>query len=140
MDGETERNREALEGLIEVWCGDDLEQLDDVMAEDVVVSDSGTEAVGIEAYKDTMGRIRSALPDLEVEIHDVVVDAETGATFYTYRGTHEGELWGIEPTGKPVELQEVSLVQFEDGIIVRETVVWDTLELFRQLGIDPAEA
>lgn len=53
---------------------------------------------------------------------------------YTWRGTHEGELRGIEPTGREVEASGMAFSRFEDGTIRKDWILDDTLSLFQQLG------
>ena len=55
-------------------------------------------------------------------------------------GTHRGELMGIEPTGKSVSVEAISVFRIADGKIAEEWTVWDALGLMQQLGTVPAPA
>jgi ketosteroid isomerase-like protein len=58
---------------------------------------------------------------------------------YTFSGTHEGELEGVLPTGRTMEVVACSVAEIHDGQIHRERDYYDTLVLMRQLGLaDPA--
>jgi predicted ester cyclase len=46
----------------------------------------------------------AALPDLHVEIEDVVRDGDLVRVRSSVGGTHKGELWGSPPTGRAVRL------------------------------------
>jgi predicted ester cyclase len=62
------------------------------------------------------------------------------ATRWSLRGTHEGALEGISPTGKPVSVNGQLISRIVDGRFVEEWVHWDTLGLLRQIGAIPAPA
>ena len=53
-------------------------------------------------------------------------------------GTHEGELLGIPPTGKPVEITGFDLFRIEGDRIAEMWQNWDTLGLMQQVGAIPA--
>lgn len=59
---------------------------------------------------------------------------------WTGRGTHRGELMGVEPTGKPIEVDAISVFRIADGKIAEEWTVWDALGLLQQVGAVPAPA
>ena len=57
---------------------------------------------------------------------------------WTYRGTHQGqELFGIPPTGAPVEVQGITIYRIEGGRVVEEVGVGDTATLRAQLEESP---
>jgi predicted ester cyclase len=58
---------------------------------------------------------------------------------YSARGTHKGELNGIAPTGKQVNVSGVSIVRFANGKIVEGWANWDALGLMQQLGTVPEQ-
>ncbi len=59
--------------------------------------------------------LRPAFPDLSVEIHDQVAEGDKVTTRKTIRGTHRGELFGIPPTGKRVEIDVIDIVRLANG-------------------------
>ena len=68
-----------------------------------------------------------------------VVAAEAGRVVvrWTGTGTHNAELMGIPPTGKPVRCAALSLLRIDGGKIAEHHCVWDTLGLLQQLGVVP---
>ena len=56
---------------------------------------------------------------------------------WTGTGTHNAEVNGIPPTGKPVSVDALHLFRLEGGKIAEQWVVWDTLGLLQQLGVVP---
>lgn len=59
--------------------------------------------------------LRPALPDLSVEIHDQIAEGDKVTTRKTIRGTHRGELLGIAPTGKCIEIDVIDIVRLANG-------------------------
>ncbi len=62
------------------------------------------------------------------------------ATRWTARGTHEGELIGIQPTGKQVTVSGMTTFRLSGGKIVEEFTQWDNPGMLQQLGAIPALA
>jgi predicted SnoaL-like aldol condensation-catalyzing enzyme len=55
-------------------------------------------------------------------------------------GTHVGELMGIPPTEKPIEVEAISIFRIAGGKIAEEWTVWDALGLLQQVGAVPVPA
>ena len=55
-------------------------------------------------------------------------------------GTHVGELMDVSPTGRPIEVDAISIFRVEGGKIAEEWTVWDALGLLQQVGAVPAPA
>jgi predicted ester cyclase len=58
---------------------------------------------------------------------------------YTIQGTHQGKLFGIPPTGKPVTVSGMGMVRLTDEKLVEAWQSWDVLSLLQQLGATPAQ-
>lgn len=120
----------------EVWDGN-LELVDDIIAEDYVEHSSAhPEGVhGPEEFKREAEMLRAAFPDLSVTEEDTVAEDERVASRITFRGTHEGEFQGLEPTGTSVTFEAIAINRFEDGKIVEAWVQTDVMGLMQQLGV-----
>jgi predicted ester cyclase len=57
---------------------------------------------------------------------------------WTFRGTQQGELQGIPPTGKQVTLTGISILCLEGGKAVESRHSVDMLGMMQQLGVIPA--
>lgn len=135
-----ETNRRAAQKIFDVWDGQyDASALDDVMAEDVVLRGFPEELRGVshgrDAYKGGLRMIRSAFPDLFFRADEIVVEDDKLMAYCTHGGTHEGELMGIEPTGKSFEAADFVLYRFEDGKVVEVVSLPDIFSMLAQLGI-----
>ena len=81
----------------------------------------------------------TALPDLQAIIHDQVADEHKVVTRKTLRGTHQGDLMGIPPTGKTVDIEVIDILAVKDGKITDHWNLVDQLGLLKQLGALPGE-
>lgn len=60
---------------------------------------------------------RGILPDLEFRVEDIVAAGDRVAARFTFTGTHRGEAWGIEPTGRRVTVTMMAFARIADGRI-----------------------
>jgi steroid delta-isomerase-like uncharacterized protein len=84
-----------------------------------------------------------ALPDLTMEVEEVVIAGEAGRERVTVRwhvqATFAGApLMGIEPTGRRVDMRGMDLIEMQDGRVAGNTIYYDGLSLARQIGLLPA--
>lgn len=80
----------------------------------------------------------AALPDWEVTLEHLLGEGDRAVARWRIRGTHEGEMMGLEPTGKAVEMTGHYLCRLDDGRIVESWERADVLGLMQQLGVAPA--
>jgi ketosteroid isomerase-like protein len=85
-----------------------------------------------------------AVPDLRVDVEEVVIAGEPGHERATVRwrltGTFSGAPYmGIEPPGRPMDLRGIDLLTFEDGRVAGNNVYFDQLAFAREIGMLPSE-
>jgi predicted ester cyclase len=81
---------------------------------------------------------RSAFPDFEMEIVDLVTEGEKVVAHFKCSGTHRGEWLGVPATGRRFEnVDEIYIFRVEGGRLVSALGVEDNLTRLRQLGITP---
>jgi len=133
----TEENEAIVHRFVEeVMNGRNLGAAKDLISPDHVNHDPTAPEVppGPEGIKQLIGMYRSAFPDIRFETGEMISDGATVAHRWTFTGTHEGEMMGIEPTGKRVEVSGVEMNHVEDGRISASWTVSDAMGLMRQLG------
>jgi predicted ester cyclase len=69
----------------------------------------------------------AAFPDMSSTIEQQTVEGVWVTTRTTLRGTHLGEFMGVAPTGKAIEVMNISLDQVEEGKVVEHFGVADWL-------------
>ena len=81
---------------------------------------------------------RAAFPDLRLDPEDVLVDGDKVVARARITGTHEGELMGMPPTGKSVDVQLIDIIRFgDDGLAHEHWGVFDLMAMMQQLGAVP---
>ena len=130
--------RRALE---EPWKGS-LEVVDELVARDYVGHDPANPEPlrGPAGIKEFVSTYRSAYPDARVTVEQQLAEGDMVATRWTGRGTHEGDLLGVAPTGKRVTITGITFSRLKDGKILEEFQNWDTFGMMQQLGAVHAAA
>jgi len=125
----------------DLWNRWDLALADEIVAEDISFRGSlGVTLRGREGFKRYVETVRSAFPDFENRIEELIAEGDQVVARLTYRGTHRGELFGSAPTGKRVEYIGVGIFRLREGQIVEAWILGDTLALMRQVGAMPGLA
>jgi steroid delta-isomerase-like uncharacterized protein len=78
--------------------------------------------------------LRAAFPDFHADIHWQAADGNLVTTYKTYHGTHEGEFFGIAPTGRKIQFETVDAMRVVDGKITEHWGVANLFSLMEQLG------
>lgn len=138
--GTTDVNKELVHEYLAAWDNEDPEALTDVFADDFVSTHedmSGSEMeLGVEGMQDLLAGYSEALADSGQEVHDLVAEEDTVIVRLTYSGVHEGEMFGIEPTGNRIAVEEYLTFHIEDGAIMDLHSLADELSLLRQLDVE----
>jgi predicted ester cyclase len=79
----------------------------------------------------------TAFPDLHFTIEDIIAEGDTVVVRQTARGTHQGDLMGIPPTGKQVSGTGITITRVVNGKAVEDWFNGDDLGLLQQLGVVP---
>jgi steroid delta-isomerase-like uncharacterized protein len=127
---------------VEMFNSGDLSIADEIYSDDYVGYDAAQpEPIrGIEGAKAEVAGYRAAFSDLSVTIDHQIADGDFVATRWTATGTHDGELFGIAPTGTTVTSEGITIVRIADGKIVEDHTQWDALGLMQAIGAVPAMA
>jgi steroid delta-isomerase-like uncharacterized protein len=92
-----------------------------------------------EGVREFFRMYRAAFPDLHMDAEDVLASGDKTVARVRATGTHRGELMGIPPTGKRVDVQLIDIMKFDDAGSVREHWgVVDMMSMMQQLGVTPA--
>ena len=73
----------------------------------------------------------------EDAVEDVRADRDVVVVRWRARGTHQGPLWGVRPTGRQIDVPVCELSRVHNGRIAEQWLALDTLGLAQQLGIAP---
>ena len=78
---------------------------------------------------------RAGFPDFHFRIEDVIVQGNTVVMRVPFTGTHQGRFWGLEPTGKKIDVTETLIFRIEDGLIAEMWEDFDEYGMRLQLGL-----
>lgn len=74
------------------------------------------------------------------EINDIFSSEDKVVVRWTGTGERVGEVNGIPPTGKRIDVSAISIHRMVGGKIAETWEVWDTLGFLQQLGVVPASS
>ena len=127
------------------WFDEGCSQGNVDLADALYSPDYVTHSVGpdfaptLEGLKMFIRALRAGIPDAEFPIHDVVAEGDTVAGRFSLRGTHNGTLLGIPPTGRHVDVSIMVFARFDErGKWVEDWANLDRMGLLEQLGALPA--
>jgi len=138
QDGTHVATSDLLDGYVAALNAHDAEDAARFYAEDAVVTQAvheGNTFTGRDQIAGWIGDNLGGLPDLDVAVVGVVEEDDRLAWEWIYRGTYTGQFPGVpDGSGQPVELRGASVMEMQDGKIVRETLYYDNLAFLTQIG------
>jgi len=124
----------------EVWNEGSLDVIDELVAANYIDHDPNPTSTleGLEGLKHSITMYRTAFPDVHFTVEDQIAEGDTVVTRWTARGTHQGPLMGIPPTGKQAMVTGISITRVASGKVVESWTNFDALGLLQQLGAVPS--
>jgi steroid delta-isomerase-like uncharacterized protein len=121
--------------LDEGWTQGDVAVAADLLTEDFVLHDpvANREVAGRDAEQALITGFRKAIPDLAFTIDDLLADGDGVTIRWTAKGTHDGELLGVAPTGRPLEIRGVDMYRLQEGRIAESWTFWDLPGMLRTI-------
>jgi predicted ester cyclase len=89
--------------------------------------------VGWEAAKASVRQVWQGLPDLRVELHNVLAGGDVAVARGTVRGTALGRLYGAPATKRACEASFFDYIKIDNGLIIERVQQADVLGQMRQL-------
>ena len=133
-----EKNIEIQKKFGEAVNSGNLENLRELIADAVNDHDPApNQGPGAQGFIDFFSMMRSAFPDLQIEVKHMVADDENVAFAYALSGTHEGEFMGVSPTRKTIEVRGMQISRFENSKLMERWGSTDELGILKQIGVEP---
>ncbi len=79
----------------------------------------------------------ASFPHYELIADDMIAEGDKVAVLARFRGAHKGELLGIAPTGKEVDVPFAITYRLAGGKIAQHWMSFDRMALMEQLGVAP---
>jgi len=137
----SEKNKALVRREVEeVFSKGNIDAAHEIYAPDYVGHEptSPEDIKGVEGARQFATTYREAFPDFQVTVEDQVAEGDRVATRFTARGTHQGELEGIAPTGNRVEVAGLAISCIAGGKVTEDWTNFDALGLMQQIGAVPA--
>jgi steroid delta-isomerase-like uncharacterized protein len=137
-----ENKRLAERWFEEVWNRQRENAIDELLAEDAVafgLAESGTPVRGPNELKPFVRNLLQAFPDLHITIEDMVAEADKVVVRFSATGSHQGNGLGFPPTGRPMKVSGMTILEIANGKLRHGWNNWDQLGMMQQLGVAPAE-
>lgn len=135
-----EANKAIIRNLIEeVWNKGNLAKTGDFLDTNVVVHEPPLPGLppGFEGARQIPAMWRKGFPDLHITIDHLLAEGDKVAQHFTMHGTHNGEIFGIPPTGKQVSFRGINVFRIGGGKIVERWADVDAFGMMQQFGVIP---
>ena len=96
---------------------------------------SGGDIIGLENFKNYYNNYLTGFSDAEFTIVDIFGQGDKMVKHWNFKGTHDGDFFGVPATGKSVDISGTTLIKMKDGKIVAEQDYMDFLSFYTQLGL-----
>ena len=116
----------AVQWFEEIWNRRNDSAIDELMAADAVGHMEGADVVGPAGFRASRDALLAAIPDVHIEIEDVVAEGDRAVVRWRVRGTHQGEGLGIAPTQAKIDRRGMSWFLIREGKMAEG---WDSWNL-----------
>ena len=96
---------------------------------------SAGDIIGLENFKNYYNNYLTGFSDAEFTIVDIFGQGNKMVKHWNFKGTHDGDFFGVPATGKPVDISGTTLIKMKDGKIAAEQDYMDFLSFYTQLGL-----
>ena len=136
----TEGNKAVVRRFFEeLLSTDNLALADEILSPDFRFYFAGSpDPMDLKRYKDFLAARRAAFPDRRFAVEDMIAEGDKVSARFTMRGTHNGELRGIAPSGREVTMSGIDIIRLKEGKMVEDRVEVDQLGMMQQLGVIPS--
>ena len=130
--------------LVERFYAEVCNRADEAVARAILAEDFGfrgslgPERRGQDGFIDYMRSIHTALGDYTCIIDDLVAAGDRVAARMTFQGRHQGDFFGVAPSGEMVCWAGAAFFRIADGRIAELWVLGDIDSVKQQLGRDAA--
>jgi steroid delta-isomerase-like uncharacterized protein len=119
----------------EVWNKGNVNLLDSLLTKDYINHTPSVPTIpGPNGLKPIIVAIRKAFPDLHFDIKEVIATEEYITIRTVMTGTQKDTLFGILPTGKHIEVNQINIERLKNGRISEHWRVTNELTMMKQLG------
>ena len=136
----TEQNKAVFRRLVEeILNQGNVSLFDELVAPDFIEHEELPPGIpeGREGSIMMFTQLRSAFPDFNAEIEDLIAEGDRVVVRMNWTGTHQGDFMGIPATGNSFSIEVIDIVRIEDGKFAEHWGVMDNMGMMQQLGLVP---
>jgi SnoaL-like polyketide cyclase len=89
---------------------------------------------GLEAPFGGQGYLYGSIPDRTNVIQSILAKGDRVWVDWLIKGHQGGTMFGFPPSGKALEVREIAMLRYRDGVLIEADYWGDDLGLYRQLG------
>jgi predicted ester cyclase len=134
----SEQSRELMRRITTgIWDEGRLDLIDELIAVDLVdhIEVPGLDGTGRERYRANALLMRTAFPDFRNPLDLIVAEGDIAVSYGRMVGTNTGQMMGMPPTGKTIDVLAFGMLRFKDGQAIERWGVHDTMAMTQQLGL-----
>jgi steroid delta-isomerase-like uncharacterized protein len=126
------RNKQVVMRLAQALNERNLDEVDDIMAEDYIRHDptSLMKNAGVMEYKQAFSRLIEAFPDGRWSLEEMFEDDDRIIGRWSFKGTHKGQFFNVAPTGKVVTYPIIGVYRIQEDRIAEDWHVFHALGLW----------
>lgn len=94
----------------------------------------GLHVIGHDAFAGYMQTIRNAFSDFHNAIEEIVATEDRVVARLTYTGTHDGQLFEHDATGRRITYAGVAMFTMAEGKVTKVWVLGDRMALIEQIS------
>lgn len=119
----------------EVWNNGNIALLDSIISPDYVNNTPSIPNLpkGPNGLKTIVLKTRKNFPDLNYEIKDLIITKDKVVARVVMTGTQRDTVFGIPPTGKKIEVNQINIEHIKNGKIYSHWRITDQLKMKQQL-------
>ncbi|MEZ4500849.1 MAG: ester cyclase [Thermomicrobiales bacterium] len=130
-----ESNKQAARDFFDqIWNQKDETAIDRFVAEHANGNDPDF-GTGREGFRRQWRQWIAAFPDLHFEIVDLISEGDKVLTRWVLTGTLQGEYLGVQPDGRQIRVEGMSLDRIEGQMVAEGFDGWDNYGFRKQLGL-----
>jgi predicted ester cyclase len=136
-------SRAVAERGLKAFNAHDMEAMARDSAPDIEATAPGDiKLKGPQAVKEYNQNFVTAFPDARVEAKNIFTQGNTVIVEGVFTGTHDGTLktpmGDVPATGRKVRGEYIQILEIDRGLVKRDNLLYDQVQLMTQLGMAPA--
>ena len=135
-----ENLKEKIKGAYDVFNSYKYDKLNDFIDENFIEhSPDPGQKQGLAGLKEEFGNIHKGFSDYKFIIDDIIINStgDKASVLFTFTGTNNGEMMGMKPTNKSVNVQGIDYLYFKNGKCTEHWGYMDMNKMMEQMGMMP---